>query len=127
MSDVKESIEAALVKLAESSAELYEKQLADEPITFTVVMDDVEDSTRYTTATPPSARAIVTPKGSKIPTKAGYMVSVDGNSGPQKVHDTIEQAKAEAERLSSSNVGKLIRILYLVGVYAPTHEFRELV
>jgi hypothetical protein len=114
MSDVKESIEAALDRLAESSAELYEKQLAEEPITFTV-------------EEPPTTRAIVTPKGSKLPTKAGYMVSIDGNSGPQKVHDTIELAKAEAERLSSSNTGKVIRILYLVGVYAPTHEFKELV
>ena len=114
MDEVKISIEDALDKLAESSAELR-------------VYDDIEDSTAYTTSTPPTARAIVTPKGNKIPTKAGYMVSVDGNSGPQKVHETIEQAKAEAERLSSSNVGKLIRILYLVGVYAPTHEFKELV
>jgi hypothetical protein len=113
MSDVKESIEAALDRLAESSAELYEKQLADEPITFTV-----EE---------PIGKATVTPKGNKLPTKAGYMVSIDGNSGPQKVHDTIEQAKAEAERLSPSNTGKIIRILYLVGVYAPTHEFKELV
>jgi hypothetical protein len=114
MSDVKDSIEAALDRLAESSAELYEKQLADEPIEFTV-------------KEPPTTRAIVTPKGNKLPTKAGYMVSIDGNSGPQKVHDTIEQAKAEAERLSPSNTGKIIRILYLVGVYAPTHEFKELV
>ena len=114
MSDVKESIEEALNKLAESSAELYEKQLADEPVVFTV-------------EEPPTPKVIVTPKGKGLPTKAGYMVSIDGNSGPQKVHDTIEQAKAEAERLSSSNVGKLIRILYLVGVYAPTHEFKELV
>lgn len=106
MSDVKESIEEALNKLAESSAELYEEQLADEPTT---------------------AKVTLTPKGSKLPTKAGYMVSVDGNSGPMKVHDTIEQAKAEAERLSPSNTGKIIRILYLVGVYAPTHEFKELV
>lgn len=106
MDEVKESIEEALNKLAESSAELYEKQLADEYVV---------------------AKTVVTPKGSKLPTKAGYMVSVDGNSGPMKVHDTIEQAKAEAERLSSSNTGKLIRILYLVGVYAPTHEFKELV
>lgn len=114
MDEVKESIEEALNKLAESSAELYEKQLADEPVVFTV-------------EEPPTPKVIVTPRGNKLPTKAGYMVSVDGNSGPQKVHETIEQAKAEAERLSSSNTGKLIRILYLVGVYAPTHEFKELV
>ena len=123
MDGVKESIEEALNKLAESSAELYETQLADKPTPS--ILDDVEDSTAYTVG--PTTRAIITPKGSKLPTKAGYMVSVDGNSGPMKVHDTIEQAKAEAERLSSSNVGKLIRILYLVGVYAPTHEFKELV
>ena len=115
MSDIKESIEEALDKLAESSAELYKEQLADEPVTFTV-----EEP-------PTTRRAIVIPKGNKLPTKAGYMVSIDGNSGPQKVHDTIEQAKAEAERLSPSNTGKIIRILYLVGVYAPTHEFKELV
>ena len=60
-------------------------------------------------------------------TKAGYMVSVDGNIGPKKVHPTIEDAKAEAMRLSPSNAGKVIRILYLVGYYEPTHEFKELV
>lgn len=48
------------------------------------------------------------------------------------INDSINEAldklaKGEAERLSSSNVGKVIRILYLVGVYAPTHEFKELV
>ncbi len=58
---------------------------------------------------------------------AGYMVSIDGNSGPKKVHPTIEDAKAEAMRLSPTNAGKLIRILYLVGYYEPTHEFKELV
>ena len=109
MSDIKESIEEALDKLAESSAELYEKQLAEDVGAYIAV------------------KSPVTPKGNKLPTKAGYMVSIDGNSGPQKVHETIEQAKAEAERLSPSNTGKIIRILYLVGVYAPTHEFKELV
>ena len=113
MSDIKDHINEALDKLAESSVVLGAYEL--------------EDSTAYTTATAASVKTIVTPKGNKLPTKAGYMVSVDGNSGPQKVHDTIELAKAEAERLSSSNAGKLIRILYLVGVYAPTHEFKELV
>jgi hypothetical protein len=58
---------------------------------------------------------------------AGYMVSIDGNIGPKKVHPTIDDAKAEAMRLSPSNAGKIIRILYLVGYYEPTHEFKELV
>jgi hypothetical protein len=61
------------------------------------------------------------------PHHAGYMVSVDGNSSPKKVHATIEEAKAEADRISSSQVGKVIRILYFVGVYEPTHKFKELV
>lgn len=60
-------------------------------------------------------------------TKAGYMVSVDGNIGPKKVHPNVEDAKAEAMRLSPKNAGKIIRILYLVGYYEPTHEFKELV
>jgi len=64
-----------------------------------------------------------TPKG----VTAGYMVSIDGNMGPKKVHPTIEDAKTEAMRLSPSNAGKVIRILYLVGYYEPTHEFKELV
>jgi hypothetical protein len=58
---------------------------------------------------------------------SGYMVSIDGNMGPKKVHPTIEDAKTEAMRLSPSNAGKIIRILYLVGYYEPTHEFKELV
>ena len=112
MSDVKESIEAALDKLAESSV--------------AIGAYDLEDSSKYTTSIP-SPKVHAPEKSNKLPTKAGYMVSIDGNSGPMKVHDTIEQAKAEAERLSPSNTGKIIRILYLVGVYAPTHEFKELV
>lgn len=59
--------------------------------------------------------------------KAGYMVSVDGNSSPKRIHATIDEAKAEAERISVSQQGKIIRILYLVGVYEPSHKFRELV
>lgn len=58
---------------------------------------------------------------------AGYMVSVDGNSAPKRTHATIDEAKAEAERISTSQQGKIIRILYLVGVYEPAHKFRELV
>jgi REP element-mobilizing transposase RayT len=58
---------------------------------------------------------------------AGYMVSVDGNSAPKKVHDTIEEAKAEAERISPSQSGKTIRILYFVAVYEPSHKLNELV
>lgn len=58
---------------------------------------------------------------------AGYMVSVDGNSSPKRIHATIDEAKAEAERMSVSQQGKIIRILYLVGVYEPAHKFRELV
>lgn len=59
--------------------------------------------------------------------KAGYMVSVDGNSSPKRIHATIDEAKAEAERMAVSQQGKIIRILYLVGVYEPAHKFRELV
>lgn len=59
--------------------------------------------------------------------KSGYMVSVDGNSSPRRTHATIDEAKAEAERISKSQQGKIIRILYLVGVYEPSHTFRELV
>lgn len=59
--------------------------------------------------------------------KAGYMVSVDGNTSPKRIHATIDEAKAEAERISASQQGKIIRILYLVGVYEPSHKFRELV
>jgi hypothetical protein len=69
----------------------------------------------------------VKPKKPTPKCSAGYMVSVDGNIGPKKVHPTIEDAKAEAMRLSPSNAGKIIRILYLVGYYEPTHEFKELV
>lgn len=58
---------------------------------------------------------------------AGYMVSVDGNSSPKRIHATIDEAKAEAERISVRQQGKIIRILYLVGVYEPSHTFRELV
>jgi hypothetical protein len=59
--------------------------------------------------------------------KPGYMVSVDGNSAPKKVHATIAEAKAEAERISPSQQGKTIRILYFVAVYEPSHKLNELV
>lgn len=63
----------------------------------------------------------------KIAHTAGYMVSVDGNSAPKKVHDTLAEAKAEAERISPSQSGKTIRILYFVAVYEPSHKLNELV
>ena len=66
-------------------------------------------------------------KSSTSDITAGYMVSVDGNSSPKRIHATIDEAKAEAERISTSQQGKIIRILYLVGVYEPSHKFRELV
>ena len=72
-----------------------------------------------------SVEALRTPSTTDI--KAGYMVSVDGNSSPKRIHATIEEAKAEAERISTSQQGKIIRIVYLVGVYEPSHKFRELV
>jgi hypothetical protein len=59
--------------------------------------------------------------------KPGYMVSIDGNSAPKKVHATIAEAKAEAERISPSQSGKTIRILYFVAVYEPSHKLNELV
>jgi hypothetical protein len=59
--------------------------------------------------------------------KPGYMVSIDGNSAPKKVHATIAEAKAEAERISPSQQGKTIRILYFVAVYEPSHKLNELV
>lgn len=59
--------------------------------------------------------------------QAGYMVSVDGNTAPRRVHATIEDAKQEAERLSKTQNGKTIRVMLLVGVYEPTHAWRELV
>ena len=59
--------------------------------------------------------------------KPVYMVSVVGNSAPKKVHATIAEAKAEAERISPSQQGKTIRILYFVAVYEPSHKLNELV
>jgi hypothetical protein len=76
--------------------------------------------------TPPTIamyKETVTPE--KI--SAGYMVSVDGNTAPRKVHETIDDAKQEAERLSKSQNGKIIRVMMLVGVYEPSHTWRELV
>lgn len=63
----------------------------------------------------------------KADVQSGYMVSVDGNTAPKRVHATIEDAKQEAERLSKTQNGKTIRVMLLVGVYEPTHAWRELV
>jgi hypothetical protein len=58
---------------------------------------------------------------------AGYMVSVDGNTAPKKVHASLEDAKQEAERISKAQNGKTIRVLLLVGVYEPSHTWKEMV
>lgn len=51
-----------------------------------------------------------------------YMVSVDGMCAPSKVHETIEDAKAEAERLAaqSKNRYAIIRLLELKASLVPT-------
>ena len=59
--------------------------------------------------------------------KAGYMVSVDGAAAPEKVHASLEDAKQEAERISKSQNGKTIRVLLLVGIYEPSHTWKEMV
>jgi hypothetical protein len=93
-----------------------------------LLLDDIEEVEKvYETASLASDEPFVKPKKPTPKCSAGYMVSVDGNIGPKKVHPTIEDAKAEAMRLSPSNAGKVIRILYLVGYYEPTHAFKELV
>ena len=58
---------------------------------------------------------------------AGYMVSVDNNAAPKKIHASLEDAKQEAERISKTQNGKTIRVLLLVGVYEPTHTWKEMV
>jgi len=74
-----------------------------------------------------SGRISISTVEEKADVQSGYMVSVDGNTAPKRVHATIEDAKQEAERISKAQNGKIIRVMLLVGVYEPTHAWRELV
>jgi hypothetical protein len=40
-----------------------------------------------------------------------YMIHVDGGGAPRQKHSTLDVAKAEAERLSLLNVGKMVYVL----------------
>lgn len=57
-----------------------------------------------------------------------YMVSVEGGSAPSATHETIEAAKAEAERLADQprNRHATIHVLQIVGVLEQrtSHEWK---
>ncbi len=59
--------------------------------------------------------------------KTEYMVSVDGKSAPCKVHTERQEAFQEATRLSQmpNNRGATIRVLEVISVLEPTHQWRE--
>lgn len=96
-------------------------------LVFTTDGDDVVSWDRYPTISTSASLYTATPPEPEPKITAGYMVSVDGNNAPKIVHATIEDAKQEAERLSKSQTGKVIRVMMLVGVYEPSHTWKELV
>lgn len=58
----------------------------------------------------------------------GFMVYIQGKSGPSKIHKDVSDAEAEAVRLSSRNPESVIYVLGIVGILdpvkRPTHEWR---
>jgi 3-deoxy-D-arabino-heptulosonate 7-phosphate (DAHP) synthase len=59
-----------------------------------------------------------------------YLVSVCGSNAPTKEHEHLEDAKAEAERLSlmSNNKDRVIYVVQIVATMVPrtTHEWKGL-
>ena len=55
-----------------------------------------------------------------------YMVSVDGKTAPCKVHADFAEAAHEAERLAAmpNNRGATIRVLKVMDVLEPAHQWR---
>ena len=50
-----------------------------------------------------------------------YFVSVDGREAPTRMHDSLESAILEAERLAThqGNQGRKIRVMHLVATFTP--------
>lgn len=53
-------------------------------------------------------------KAAAAPERGPFMVCVEGASAPKKEHGSLALAKVEAERLSSGNPGRKVRILAVV-------------
>lgn len=66
-------------------------------------------------ASPAPAPVAHAPKAEPVTECGPYLVSVDGKPAPIKEHDTIEDARAEAERLATNHHPALVRLLRQVG------------
>jgi hypothetical protein len=51
-----------------------------------------------------------------------YMIYVDGQSPPSKEHETVEEARTEAERLSPKYGDRKIFVLAVIDVLIPTRQ-----
>jgi hypothetical protein len=56
-----------------------------------------------------------------------YMVSIDGATTPNKIHDTVSAARDEAERLSNmpEHMNSVIRVLMVVCTLRSTATFTK--
>jgi hypothetical protein len=56
-----------------------------------------------------------------------FMVFVEGKQAPMREHETLEEARVEAERLATGNEGRRVLVLSVVAVLEPIrgHRWRD--